>query len=338
MRKTSILAIPLLLLFVMSAAGQEPQLVEETIAGVNGDLITRSMLLRAEKGLRQDLENQYPDDAAKREAEFNRLKKRILVTLIEDKLIAQRASEIGVNADIEAQVNASILDLCKQNGVEQLGPCQALMERQGLTLEDVKANYRVQYQRQAVLGEDVYRALLDKITEREAREFYDKHLKELSEPGQIEISELFIPSTPETAAQDEEKAKQALAQLEAGKPFAEVVKAFSDPKRPSTANGGKLAPYKETDLNEDLKKELDKIAPGQVTPILKKPNGFQIVRLETRKPPTVKPFEELKDRMRQFVAQERGGAKITEYLKGLRAKALIRVADAYRGELAEADE
>ncbi len=294
MRKTSILAIPLLLLFVMSAAGQEPQLVEETIAGVNGDLITRSMLLRAEKGLRQDLENQYPDDAAKREAEFNRLKKRILVTLIEDKLIAQRASEIGVNADIEAQVNASILDLCKQNGVE-LGPCQALMERQGLTLEDVKANYRVQYQRQAVLGEDVYRALLDKITEREAREFYDKHLKELSEPGQIEISELFIPSTPETAAQDEEKAKQALAQLEAGKPFAEVVKAFSDPKRPSTANGGKLAPYKETDLNEDLKKELDKIAPGQVTPILKKPNGFQIVRLETRKPPTVKPFEELKE-------------------------------------------
>jgi peptidyl-prolyl cis-trans isomerase SurA len=335
MKTLAAFGLLLTLSFGAVATAQEPVTIDETIARVNRDLITRSMLVRAEKGLMRELEGQYPNEPEKVKTEFERLRKRLVGSLVDERLIAQKAEELGVNAEVESQVNAILIDICKQNGVENLSACQALMERQGITVEEVKASYRAQLQRQAVYGQDVYQSVIEKVTVKEAEEFYKQHVKEFTEPGEIEISEIFIPFTGETILQAENRAKQAVNEIAGGKPFADVARAFSDPKRPSTANGGKLPPYRDDQINPILKEQIDKIQPGQLTPILKTDKGYQILKLEARRPPAAKPFEEVKDVVKRAIAQQRAGAKVAEYMKSLRQRALIQLADPYRNALLE---
>lgn len=325
-------------LFVRTTAtAQEAVVIDETLASVNKDLITRSMLQRAERALRRDLQEQFPNDPGKQEEVFARLQPRLLVSLIDERLIAQRAEEMGVMPEIEAQINATILELCKQNNLENLDACRAAMERQGFSMEDIRASYRGQFMRQAVYGQDVYGVLIEQVTNREAEDYYRSHTADFTEPGELEISEIYIAFTPETQAAAETRARQAYGELKAGKPFAEVARTFSDEKRASRAAGGKLPPYKENQLAEEFKAELAKLKPGELTPILKLEKAYQILRLEARRPPTVKPFSEVKELVKRLIAQQRADAKIREYLRGLRAKALIRLAEPYRNALIEAE-
>ncbi|OYT72160.1 MAG: hypothetical protein CFK52_05765 [Chloracidobacterium sp. CP2_5A] len=319
------------------ASAQEAVVIDETLASVNKELITRSMLRRAENALRRDLQEQFPDNPAKRDEVFARLQPRLLVSLIDERLIAQRAEEIGVMPEIEAQINATILELCKQNNLENLDACRAAMERQGLTMEDIRSSYRGQFMRQAVYGQDVYSALVEQVTNREAEEYYRSHAADFTEPGEFEISEIHIAFTPETLAAAEARARQAYREVKAGKPFAEVAQAFSDEKRASRAAGGKLPPYKDNQLAEEFKAELEKLKPGEVTPILKLEKAYQILRLDARRPPSVKPFSEVRDVVKRIIAQQRADAKIKAYLRELRAKALIRLADPYRNAIIEAE-
>ncbi|MFQ3591263.1 MAG: peptidyl-prolyl cis-trans isomerase [Chloracidobacterium sp.] len=316
---------------------QEAVVIDETLASVNKELITRSMLRRAENALRRDLQEQFPNDPAKQEEVFARLQPRLLVSLIDERLIAQRAEEMGVMPEIEAQINATILELCKQNNLENLDACRAAMERQGLTMEDIRSSYRGQFMRQAVYGQDVYSVLVEQITNREAEEYYRAHATDFTEAGEIEISEIYIAFTPELQAAAEARARQAYSELKAGKPFADVAQAFSDEKRASRATGGKLPPYKDDQLAEEFKAELDKLKPGEMTPILKLEKAYQILRLDARRPPQVKPFSEVRELVKRLIAQQRADAKIKAYLRDLRAKALIRLADPYRNVLVEAE-
>ncbi len=336
------LYVGLILLLVLTgspslASAQEAVVIDETLASVNKEIITRSMLHRAENALRRDLREQFPNDPAKQEEVFARLKPRLLVSLIDERLIAQRAEEMGLMPEIEAQVNATILELCKQNNLENLDACRAAVERQGLAMEDIRMSYRGQFLRQAVYGQDVYSVLVEQVTNREAEEYYRAHLADFTEPGEIEISEIYIAFTPETQAAAEMRARQALAELRAGRAFAEVVQKFSDEKRASHTSGGKLPPYKENQLAEAFKAELDKLKPGEITPILKLERAYQILRLDARRPPSVKPFAEVRDLVKRLIAQQRADAKIKEYMRGLRAKALIRLAEPYRNVLIEAE-
>ncbi|MGQ9896188.1 MAG: peptidyl-prolyl cis-trans isomerase [Acidobacteriota bacterium] len=319
------------------AWAQEAVVIDETLASVNKELITRSMLRRAENALRRDLEKQFPDDPAKQKEIFARLQPRLLISLIDERLIAQRAEEIGLLPEIEAQVNAAILELCKQNNLENLDACRTAMERQGLAMEDLRTSYRGQFLRQAVYGQDVYSVLIEQVTNREAEDYYRTHSADFTEPGEIELSEIYIAFTPETQASAEGKARQAQAALRAGRSFAEVVQEFSDEKRASRANGGKLPPYKDNQLAEAFKTEIDKLKPGEVTPILRLEKAYQILRLDARRPPSVKPFAQVRDLIKRLIAQQRTDAKIKEYLRDLRAKALIRLAEPYRNVLIEAE-
>ncbi len=319
------------------AVAQEAIVIDETLASVNKDLITRSMLQRAERALRRDLQEQFPNDPAKQEEVFARLQPRLLVSLIDERLIAQRAEEMGVLPEIEAQINATVLELCKQNNLENLDACRHAIEQQGLSLEDIRASYRGQFMRQAVYSQDVYSVLIEQVTSREAEDYYRTHTAEFTKPGELEISEIYIAFTPETQATAELRARQAYSELKAGKPFAEVAQKFSDEKRASRATGGKLPPYQEDQLAEAFKAELEKLKPGEITPILKLEKAYQILRLEARRPPSVKPFSEVRDLVKRLIAQQRTDAKVKAYLRDLRAKALIRLADPYRNALIEAE-
>ncbi|HMZ80953.1 MAG TPA: peptidyl-prolyl cis-trans isomerase, partial [Acidobacteriota bacterium] len=116
------------------------------------------------------------------------------------------------------------------------------------------------------------------------------------------------------------------------------VKKYSDDKRASKPKCGNLPPFKDGELADDLKREVDKIKPGQFTSILKMPNAFQILKLESRVESKAKPFEDVANEISSRLAYEKSKTKIKEYFKSLREKAYIKVADGYEDNFDLEDE
>ncbi len=327
--KMTTLAALCLTLGLTAGFGQEPQILDETVARVNRDVITRSAFERERRRLCAEIAERLKDkDKATIDAECDKLSKNIIPSLIDERLIAQKADELGIN--VEADINQYIVEICKQNNLNSISDCQSAMERQGMSMDALKSDLRGQFQRRAVIGQEVYSAIYEKITEKEKRDFYAKHQAEFTSPGEYYLSEIFIGFTAENQTQMEARAKEAVVELRSGKDFVAVVRKYSDDNRPTKANGGELKPFKDGELTPEIEKEVAKLQPGQISPVLKLRNGFQVLKLVKRVPPQVKPFDEVVNDITQRIASERAGDKVKDYIKKLRAKAYIDFSPDYK--------
>jgi parvulin-like peptidyl-prolyl isomerase len=80
----------------------------------------------------------------------------------------------------------------------------------------------------------------------------------------------------------------------------------------------------ESDLARELSEFLKKLKPGEVGPI-ETPQGFQLVQLLDRRSGTSKSFEEAKPEINKFLLRQKMGRQFSEWLKGLRDKAHIKI-------------
>ncbi len=316
-------------LFACMVRAQEPQLVDETVARVNSDIITRSMLLKAQESLRRELEERFKGDKQKIEAEYNKLVGTILDTLIEDRLISQRATELSL--DVDGDVNREILAIASQTcGKCTLSEFEELLKKQGIEIEDVRKNFKADAQRRAVLYREVVGPIYEKLKPEEKKEWYDKHIDQYRLPGAFTISEIFIPFEGHTQAEAEALAKEAISLARGGKPFPELVKSYSDPNRASTKTNGKLPTFKDSELADYLRKVVDNMKPGDVSDPIRIEKGYQIVRLDEHTPAGLVDFAKVESEIAQQIAFEKGQAELPEYYKKLRENSYIRIADTYK--------
>ncbi|MBL8152049.1 MAG: SurA N-terminal domain-containing protein, partial [Blastocatellia bacterium] len=150
----SLRAVVMLLAFLTTAVAQEPQIVDEVVARVNSDIITRSALLKAEAEFISQIKQSFPNDEAKQKEEIEKGLSTLIELLIEEKLIAQRAAELSV--DVEPDINRTILELIKQTNPNWgLKEFQDYLSQQNIDIEDVRKVYRTQLQRRVLLFREV---------------------------------------------------------------------------------------------------------------------------------------------------------------------------------------
>ena len=102
MMKNLLWAIPAIL-FAFCVA--EAKTVDRILVQVNDEIITMSEVNRImrEQGIREQLAAKYSGDEL--EQETQKAEKQILDSLIEDKLLYQKAMELGFSSDIDKDVS-----------------------------------------------------------------------------------------------------------------------------------------------------------------------------------------------------------------------------------------
>ena len=127
------------------------------------------------------------------------------------------------------------------------------------------------------------------------------------------------------ARAQEEAARQAAAAARArilkGEDFAAVASEVS--AAPSKANGGLIGPFPVSTLSEALQELVAKMKPGEVTPPIRTPRGFQIIKLETLREAAVQPFESVRDLVAERVHNERQQQEIRRFISRVRGQAII---------------
>ena len=309
-------------------------ILEQVLVKVNGEIFTKTELESKQiQALREqnrqinnpaDLKN---DESLK--AILLQVTPTVLVDAIDELLIIQRGKELGLQPT-QTQLNDAADRIKKQNNITSDAQFRAALVQEGMSYAEFEKNLEKQYIVARVQQQEIMPRV--QLTEEESKEYYRAHTKEFEKPATITIRDIFItvPTTTQggqavvNVAADDETAKKAAdvrARAVKGEDFAKLVAEFSE--SPSKANGGLIGPINVSELAPQVRELIDKMKPGDVSEPIHTPNGYQLIKLETRLDAAPEAFEAVRDQIADKVGSSRLDGEQKKYIEKLRAQAII---------------
>lgn len=232
-----------------------------------------------------------------------------LIAMIDEVLIRQEANHLGLTASPD-QVRSKLTEISSY-----LGSRQALENRTkelGLTMDEV--NRRAETQ--ALLDALVRRSI--EIDKKEIARYYEAHRKQFRHGPRARARMMLFRSR--------ESAEAVMTALKAGGDFAGLAKALSED--PATASdGGDMGWFEADDYAPPISKMAFSLKPGQISPVFHGPDGWYILKLEGKQPPSTEPLEKVAERIRARLVQERMLTARAEWLRERRKQAKIAIDD-----------
>ena len=292
--------------------------VDRIVAQVNDDIITMSDMKRATATVRQELATRFSGEQLEQQVKL--AERDILDSLIEQKLVLQKASEIGFGKDADVQASSYIEKLRKDNGFKDMQDMARALAQQGDTLETFKERIKREYITQGMINEFVSSRIT--LLSQEVEKYYKDHAAEFTTPEEVTLSEIYIPSEGNPPAA-EARSNDIYKRLKQGESFATLVSQFS--KGPTAAKGGSIGTYLTEKLNPDTVEAITKVKEGDFSSVVKGKDSFSIYRVDVRKVAAVKPLDQVKDEIKNRIWQQRFEPERKRYIAQLKEDAYIQI-------------
>lgn len=295
--------------------------VEEIVARVNDQIITRSDYQREQQQLAQEAQQQDPSHA---EQILEQSKKDVLRGLIDRELLLEKGKELGITGDTE--LIKRLDEIRKQMKLETMEDLEKAAQAQGVSFEDFKQNTRTDIITQEVIRHEVGGHI--NVSKEEEQKFYKDHKAELERPEAVKLSEILISTEqagddPQKLAQAQAKADELLKQIKSGAAFEEVAKKES--QGPSAAQGGDLGLFERGKLAKQLEDLTFGMKAGEVSPVVRTKQGFVILKVSEHQMPGVPPFSEIEPRVQEAIYMQKLQPALRDYLTRLREEAFIDI-------------
>ncbi|HEX3093067.1 MAG TPA: peptidylprolyl isomerase [Candidatus Angelobacter sp.] len=342
LKKLSLLASAVVLLV---AGLRADNIVDEIIARVNNQIITRSDMEKAKQTNLEELKQRFPSDW---QAKWTKAQNDILRDLIDQQLLLARGDELGITGQTE--VVKRLNQLRQQMNLASIDDLEAEAKKQGVSYEDFKEQIRISAVTQQVIGQEVGGKI--HISNEDIQDWYNKHQKELEGPEEVGLSEIMIatqparqnvedkdkqapaqnqdkqlPEDPAKVAEAQAKANQILDQLKKGAKFEDLAKKSSD--GPTASQGGSLGNFKRGELAKDLEDKTFSLKAGENTDVIRTRQGFIILKVTGHRPAGVPPVKDISDRIREAIYSERLEPAARAFLTKLREQAYIDIKSGY---------
>jgi len=148
------------------------------------------------------------------------------------------------------------------------------------------------------------------ITEENINDYYQMNKEKFTLPEKIQARHILIKSLPdddsESVKKAGKKAENILSEIQKGADFATLARAYSDD--PSGKKGGELGYIERRNLMGQIREAISSLKAGEVSPIIKSPFGFHILKIEKVLNPRTIPLKDVRPQivslLRQEMAQE----------------------------------
>jgi len=253
----------------------DPVEADRIIAVVNSEVITLNELRQRLDSVVSQLRRQGtplpPADV---------LEKQMLERMVVDKVQVQFAKENGIRIE-DAQLDMALNRIAANNKMT-LPQFRQALEKDGIAFSKFREEIRQEITVSRLREREVDAKLL--VSEGEI----DNYLAGASAGGSAEeyqVAHILVRS-PESASPEQlqklkAKAEQILDRLKRGEDFAQVAAAYSD--APDALQGGNLG-FRALDRMPNIFAEtVQKMQPSQLSPVIRSPNGFHIVKLVAKK-------------------------------------------------------
>jgi peptidyl-prolyl cis-trans isomerase C len=165
-----------------------------------------------------------------------------------------------------------------------------------------------------------------KVTEKEAKAYYDKNPDLFKSPEQIKARHILI-QVPKEAPDEEkkklkEKADEVLKKIKAGEDFTKLAADFSDD--PGTkSKGGELGFFSKGSMVPAFEQAAFALKPGEVSEVVETDFGFHVIKVDEKKEAVSEPFETIKEKVTKQVLREKQETKVTEFVEQALKKAKV---------------
>jgi peptidyl-prolyl cis-trans isomerase SurA len=296
--------------------------VEEIIARVNNDIITRSeydkALASAEEEVRQDCQGKCTPDQL--QAALAERKKTALRDLIDQSLLAQRGKDMGIS--VETDVVKQLDALRQQNKLASMDDLEKAVSSQGMNWEDFKNNIRNHILTQKVISQEVGSHV--SIGESDAQKYYDEHKAEFVRPEQVALREIIVSTEGKKEAELpdlKKKAETALKRVKDGEDFAGIAKRLSDGS--TKEQGGYIGTFKRGELAKQLEDVVFKMKRNELTDVLETKQGFLVLQVIEHYDEGEQSFDKVKNEIMDRLYNEKLEPAAREYLKTLREQSYV---------------
>lgn len=310
----------------LSAFAAEIKVIEEIIAKVNGDIITRGEIERSRQSLEAEMKLQ--NVPAQKAAEYLKEKdKEGLREQIDQLLLVQRGKELSINVDPEITRRIAQIQLeSKQSDPDKFQ--QWVREQAGVPFEDFKQQMKNQLLQQRVIGQEVHSKV--SVPKAEIQKYYEEHKKDFIRQEQVFLREILVSTEGKTGAElaaAEKKASDLRARAVKGEKFPEMARDNSDAA--SAKDFGDLGAWKKGQLAKPIEDIVFKEKKGYVTEVMKMANGFLILKVDDRHEEGQAPFEDVEGEVTERVYGPLVQPKLKEYLIKLRQNAFLEIRPGY---------
>ena len=248
--------------------------LDRIIAVVDQDVITEKELQEKINSVIGNLKSQkieIPSESV--------LRKQVIERLIANSIQIQLAYQTGLKIS-DAQVDKTIERIAEKNKLN-VADFKKTLEKDGTNFYKFREEIRNEITIAQLKEREVDSKIL--ITDGEIDNFLNAQSKEIQDEFEVAHILIRVPedATPEKLEKLKNKAEEAAKQIQSGKNFTQVSAAFSE--TPNALEGGNLGWKKASDLPTLFVDALKKIEVGKLTPILRSPNGFHILKLINKK-------------------------------------------------------
>jgi len=322
----SLVAAVLVLPVILRA---DDQVIEEIIARVNNQIVTRSEYVHSKEELKKEAHEQDPAAADKIIAERD---KDVLRDLIDQELLLEKGKDMGITGDTE--VIKKLDEMRKDMKLDSMEELEKAAQSQGISFEDFKQNLRNQIITQQVIGKEVGSRLV--INKEDEQKFYDDHKADMEQPETVRLSEILISTDakPNDSADEAQrlqaaqaKADELLAQIRKGAKFEDVAKKNSD--GPTAGQGGDLGEFKRGTLAKEIEDKTFVMKPNEVSDVIRTKQGFIILKVMAHHNAGVPALSEIEPRIQDALYMKKLQPALREYLTKLREDAFIDVKPGY---------
>ena len=165
-----------------------------------------------------------------------------------------------------------------------------------------------------------------KVTEKDAKAYYDKNPDLFKSPEQVKARHILIQVPKEASDEDKkkqkEKADEVLKKVKAGEDFTKLAAEYSDD--PGTkSKGGELGLFSKGSMVPAFEQVAFSLKPGEVSELVETEFGFHVIKVDEKKEAVAEPFETIKEKVTKQVLREKQEAKVTEFVEQALKKAKV---------------
>lgn len=311
--------VPAVFFGLTDSVQAQTKTVDRILAQVNDEIITMSELNREMAQFKEQLATRYSGEQL--EQAIQKAEKQALETLIEQKLIYQKAVELGMTANVDSRVSAAVQQVLKENNLKDTDELENELAKQGMTLKDFRDAIRKKIVNDDLIGEFVGSRIT--LLTQEIDKYYKDHQAEFSTPEEVTLSEIVI-TIPDDDKAAQNKINDIRRRLEQGEAWNSLANQYSNG---ATANkGGSIGTYILSKLNSDIVKAIAGVKESEVSqPQKLKAGSYVIYRVDSRKEAGVRPLDQVRDDIKNQLYNKKFNPEYERFISQLKEDAYIQI-------------
>jgi parvulin-like peptidyl-prolyl isomerase len=301
------------------------EVVDEIVAKVNDDIVTKSDLETEEEGVIQELYRRY--SGTELDGQVASAKKQLLRHLIDQRVLVQRAGHLF---DVNKMQEYYLESFKEQQNIKSDKELERMLAQQGMTMADLKQRLIEQFSPQQVVRAEVAERIA--VSEKDMKAYYEAHQAEFAVPAEATVREIVIKASD--SERDAKRAQAEAIRVRAAAPGADFAAIATEVSDAGTKKaGGLLSPVKKGDLSAPLEKAAFSVPVGEVSPVIDTDYGFHILKVDARVEEGSKSFEDVKSAIESKIQSERFATEYKTYMQKAWTEATIWVSPKYEDRL-----